>query len=137
MAGPTGGIVEYVKPGVTATVTAGAAISGGNLVRLTANRTVIPTASTAQAQVMGIAIYDAANGATNAVVATDGVWPATAQGAVASGDDLTSGSVAGSVATLAAAGTATAADINNARNIIGRAWEAITNGSQGRVKFML
>lgn len=137
MAGTTGGIVEFVRPGEHSTFTAGGAITGGNLVRLTGNRSVIATASALQANIVGVAIYTAASGDANLTVATNGVWPLVAQGAIATGDDLTSGSVAGSVAALAAAATATAADINNARNTVGRAYEAISNTATGRCKLML
>lgn len=137
MAGTTGGIVEYVRPGQHATFTAGAAITGGNLVRLTGNRSVIATASTGQAAVVGVALFTAASGAANLTVAADGVYPVVAQGAILTGDDLISGSVAGSVAALAAASTAVAADINNARNMVGRAYEAISNTATGRAKLML
>jgi hypothetical protein len=137
VAGTSGGIVEYVRPGQHSTFTAGAAITGGNLVRLTGNRSVIATASTAQANVAGIALFTAASGDTNLTVAANGVYPVVAQGAIATGDDLVSGSVAGSVAALAAASTAVAADINNARNIVGRAFEAISNTNTGRGKLKL
>lgn len=130
-----GGIVEYAAPGDHITVTAGATIVGGQMVKLSANRTVIPTAATAEARVLGVALYNAASGDTNVTVATDGVWPLTASGAIAAGDDLV-GAAAGAVAALAAAAGAVAADINNARNVVGMALEAITNTNTGRCKLM-
>jgi hypothetical protein len=138
MAGTTGGIVEFVRPGQHATFTAGAAVVGGNLVRLTGNRSVIPTASTAQTAVVGVALFTAANGDPNLTVAADGVYPLVAQGSIATGDDLTSGSVAGSAAALAAAGAAyVQAEANATRNIVGRAYESISNTATGRAKLML
>lgn len=129
-----GGIVEFVLPGNNATMTAGATITGGQVVKLSANRTVIPSAATADTKVVGVALYNGATGDA-ITVATDGVWPLTASGAIAAGDDVTA-AAAGAVITLAATATATAADINNARNIIGMAWEAITGAATGRVKVM-
>jgi hypothetical protein len=137
MAGTTGGIVEYVRPGQHLTASAGAAITGGNLVRWTNNRVVSPTSAALQAACAGVALFTAANGDTNLTVACSGVYPVVAQGAIAAGDDLTSGSVAGSVASLAQAAAAAAADINNARNVVGRAIEAISNTATGRGKLML
>lgn len=127
MAGTTGGIVEFVKPGVSLTVTAGAAITGGQAVSLSGNRTVIVATATLAVQVaaIGVAIHSAASGDTNLTVATGGVWPMTASGAIAAGDNLAS-AAAGAVVTLAAA--------PDARTILGQALEAISNGLTGRVK---
>lgn len=128
-----GGIVEYVSEAERLTVTAGAAVTGGNVVKLSANRTVIITAATAEAKVLGAALYTVASGDANLTVATDGVWPLVASGAISAGDDVT-GAAAGQVITLAPAAAATLADINNARNVIGMALEAISNAAPGRIK---
>lgn len=128
-----GGVVEYAAPGDHLTMTAGAAITGGQLVKMSANRTVIPTAGTADGKVLGVALFNAANADAFLTVATDGVWPLTASGAITYGDDIVS-AAAGAASTLAVAGGATAADINNARNIVGMAVESINNLAQGRIK---
>lgn len=131
--GVQGGIVEFVLPGTHLTVTAGAAITGGTMVKLSANRTCIITSGVADAGVIGVALFTVASGDANLTVATDGVWPLTASGSIAFGDDLVS-AAAGAVSALAAAATATAADINNARRVFGAALESISNAATGRCK---
>lgn len=122
-----GGIVEYASPGDNLTVTAGAAITGGQMVSLSANRTVIVgTAVLAVAvAVIGVSLYTAASGDTNLTVATDGVWPVTASGAVAAGDCLTP-AAAGALSTLGAAA--------DCRIHVAQALEAAANGVQFRGK---
>jgi predicted RecA/RadA family phage recombinase len=122
-----GGIVEYVNPGDHLTMTAGAAITGGMMVKLTGNRTVIATAGAAETTVIGLALFTAASGDTFLTVATDGVWPLTASGAIAAGDNLT-GAAAGAVVTNNAA---------TAVSLVGKALEAIAGAAQGRCKLML
>lgn len=131
MAGNRGGIVEYVKPAQTQTLTAGGTITGGQIVELSANRTVIATSGTSR-KVAGVALHDAVVGEA-VTVATLGVWPIKATGAIAFGDQLIS-AAAGTVSTLADAATAVAADINNARSVIAQAQESISNAATGRVR---
>lgn len=123
----SGGIVEYASPGDHLTFTAGGTITGGQMVKLSANRTVIATAGAAETSVIGVALYNAANGDTNLTVATDGVWPLTASGAIAAGDNLT-GAAAGAVVTNNAA---------TAVSMVGKALEAISSTATGRCKLML
>lgn len=119
------GIVEYVKPGEVITCTAGGTISGGNLVQLTGNRTV--TVCDATHHPLGVALHDAASG--DAVsVATEGVWPVKASGAVAAGD----------IVVAAAAGAAIADNTTpDAAFVVGIALEAIADTAVGRVKLRL
>lgn len=123
-----GGVVEYVSPGDNLTMTVGAtAVLGGQLVKLSGNRTVIPTAAVTDRPV-GVALHDAAIGA-QVTVACEGVWPLKAAGAIAAGDTLTPGAVAGTVST----------DVTtiDAMSLVGIALEAIADTAVGRVKLRL
>jgi hypothetical protein len=144
MAGPTGGIVEYVSPGDFMTFTAGAAIVGGNVVYLSADRTVQKAAVLNEPRVIGVAIHSAASGDTNLTVCGDGVWPLVAAGAIAAGDNVVAAAaVAGTVSTRIApadplvANTAATAAINAVLGRVGKALEAISDTASGRVKLML
>jgi predicted RecA/RadA family phage recombinase len=121
---PTGGIVEYAKPGETLTYTAGGTITGGQMVMLTGDRTV-QAATAATPKVVGVAVHDAASGEV-VTVASEGVWPCIAAGAVAAGDNLIIGAVAGTVSVAGAA--------PDARFLVGKALEAIGDTATGRVK---
>jgi hypothetical protein len=127
MPGLAGGINEFHPAGSPPlTLTASATITGGQIVIYTGNRTCGPAGAGATA-VAGIAMHNAASG-EKVSVATDGVWPATATGAIAAGDTLIT----------AAAGTvAPAGATPDARTVIGRAQEAIANLATGRVKLNL
>ena len=122
-----GGIVEYFSPGDHLTVTAGGAITGGQVVMLSANRTVV-VATTGTFLALGVALHDAASG-EKLTVATDGVWPIKAAGAITFGQRLIVGAVAG---TVAAAGATP-----DARTVVGYALESISDTATGRVKLTL
>lgn len=127
-----GGAVEKFAPGdrITYTVEAGQATVGGRLVSITGNRQVRPSPAASLA-VAGVALYDRA-AAEKGTVAREGVWMLRANGAITAGDQVIS-AAAGDVSALAAAATAVAADINNARAVIGRALESITTTNSGPV----
>ena len=128
MAAPNlkGGIVEFFAPGDHLTMTAGGAISGGNIVRLSGNRTVV--AATAADRPVGIALHDAASG-EKVVVATEGVWPAKAAGAITAGDVVEVSATAGSVQADNASSTIYL--------MVGIALESIADLATGRVKLRL
>lgn len=131
MAAPNvkGGIVEYVSPGDNLTMTVGAtAVLGGQLVKLSGNRLVIPTVAVTDRPV-GVALHDAGIGET-VTVATEGVWPLKAAGAIAAGDHLTPGAVAGTVSVDNTTPT-------EAMSAVGHALEAIADTAIGRVKLRL
>lgn len=130
-----GGIVEYQSPGDNLSMTVGAtAVVGGDVVKLSANRTVIPAG--ANDIPLGVALHDAAIGAVVAV-ATEGVWPLKAAGAIAAGD-LVGTAANADVATIAAAGGAyVQAEANEYRTVVGIALEAIADTAVGRVKLKL
>jgi Uncharacterized conserved protein (DUF2190) len=126
------GAVEKFAPGkrITFTVEAGQSTLGGRLVHLTGNRQVRP-ATAASLAVAGVGLYDRAAG-EKVTVARRGVWMLRASGAIAAGNQVIA-AAAGDVSALPAAGTATAADINNKRAVVGRALEAITSTNTGPV----
>lgn len=104
-------MVDYLpkfKPGQSVTYKASAAITGGQLVEVTGNRTVGPAAADS-AKVVGVAGFDAAIG-DDVTVFWGGVQRLTALGAIA----------AGATVTAAAAGKATTGGTNK----IGTALEA-------------
>lgn len=88
-------------PGHSITLTAGAAITGGQVVHVTGVNTVGPAAA-ASIKTVGVAAHDAASGAKVVVVGGRVVHETTAQGAVTAGDLLKVGTVAGSVAAIGA-----------------------------------
>ncbi|QJY46662.1 capsid cement protein [Pseudonocardia broussonetiae] len=78
--------IPVFKPGTDVTFTAGAAITGGRLVALSAAETVIETSATTAAW-MGAAVQDAASGAMVGVT-SGGVQELIVNAAVAVGDIL-------------------------------------------------
>lgn len=100
------------KPGQEVTLTASAAITGGQVVVVSGNETVAPSAG-ASAAAVGVAKYDAASGAKVGVV-FGGVHELTSTGAVAAGDSVTSAE-SGAVASLGA-GTVYSTVIGKALN---------------------
>jgi len=129
MAAPNirGGIIEYHAPGEHFTVTVGAvAVLGGQVVKLSGNRTVVPTTGVADVPA-GIALYDGAIGEKVTIV-TEGVWPVKAGAAVAAGDLLGPAATAGTVQPIGA-GTFGV--------VVGQAMEAISNGATGRVRLKI
>jgi Uncharacterized conserved protein (DUF2190) len=137
MAAPNlkGGIVEYFSPGDNLTMTVGTGgVVGGNVVSLSANRTVVKAG--ANDIPLGVALHDAAAGEI-VTVAVEGVWPCKASGAIGFGDIVGTGA-AGTVATVAAAGgTYAQAEANEGRTIVGIALESIADTAVGRVKLRL
>lgn len=120
-------MAEYIpifKPGEDITMTAGAAITGGRLVFVSAANTVQETAG-ATAAWLGVATTDAASGAKVGVT-SGGVQEVTASGAVAVGDVLVP-AAAGRVAAIGA-GT-------NYAQQVGVALTAAADGAKIRVKF--
>lgn len=91
------------------TMTASAAVTGGQVLANSGVNTVAPAGATS-AKFVGVAAMDAASGARVTVWPIPGcIHETTAAGAVTAGDSLSTGSVAGTVATgttgtLAAAG---------------------------------
>lgn len=130
--------LPYMLPGEQITMTAGAAIVAGNLVKIgAADMTVIPTAAAADDKAVGVAAADAASGAQVAIFGLGIVHRLVAAGAVTRGDHVGPGAVAGTIATIAVAATPTAAEVNlNARTARGIALESIIDTGSGRVMFL-
>lgn len=101
-------------PAERLTFTAGAAITGGQLVYISAANTVSPTSAATGAWV-GVAAHDAANTALVAVYAV-GVHTLAASGAIAAGANVIA-AAAGAVATIAS-------DASDGQNIVGVALSA-------------
>jgi hypothetical protein len=130
----TGGVVEAFPSGAPKiTRTAAAAITAGRLVEVAGVGTV-QHAAAASLKVIGVALEgtDFVGTPDKLAVATGGVFFLTATGAVTAGDQLIA-AANGTVSTLPAAAGAVAADINNARAVIGKALDSIAGGQSGRV----
>lgn len=117
-------------PGSAFTLNASAAITGGQVVAISGSGTVAPAGATSGA-VVGVAAFDAASGADVLVYTGFIVHESIASGTVTAGDQIASAAT-GQVATLAPAAAATAADINNARAILGVALTTATTGNKVR-----
>lgn len=127
---------DYIPPFDDAnanwTMTAGAAINGGELVYVSGARTVQKTAGVTAAW-LGIATQDAASGAKVGVTSS-GIQEPIASGAIAAGD-LVVPAASGRVSTLAAVTTPTAADVTNTRAIVGVALTGAADGAKVLVRF--
>lgn len=100
------------KPGDEVTLTASAAITGGQVVVVSGDETVAPS-SGASAAAVGVAKYDAANGAKVGVI-FGGVHELASTGTINAGDPVTS----------AAAGVVAAYSGTTYSTIIGKALKA-------------
>lgn len=130
-------MAEYVPiydPGAVPNSTASATITGRQVLAVSGVDTVVPAGANAL-NLVGIAANDALNGERVAYY-TEGVHELTASGTVTAGD-LVVAAAAGAVATLAAAATPTAAEVNNAKGIVGVALSTATNGNLVKVQVRL
>jgi len=125
----SGGAVEsFGSSHPKITMTGGAAVTAGQVVAYTANRTAGPAAN-GSAVVAGVAMqsYDNVPGTgSKLAVATGGVWYLTASGAIGYGQKVT--------AAAAGAVRAYVPGTDDASLIIGKATESIANGQTGRVQ---
>lgn len=125
-----GAIPLFAGGGPEPTFTTTAAITAGRLAMVTGDRSIGPAAGSSL-KVLGVAKQTSDAVGDKLSVSTSGVWMLTAQGAIAAGDQVVAGAAGtGTVSTLAAAAGATAADINNARAVVGRALSAAIDGAQ-------
>lgn len=125
-----GAIPLFAGGGPEPTMTTTAAVVAGRLVMVSGDRSIAPAAASSL-KCLGVAKQTADAVGDKISVGTSGVWMLTAQGAIAAGDQVVAGAAAtGVVSTLAAAAGATAADINNARAVVGRALAAAIDGAQ-------
>lgn len=121
-------MAEYLplkSPGQDFTMTASAAIVGGQLVRVSGSGTVAPT-SAASADWLGVASNDAPSGAI-VTVFTGGVQRLTASGSVTAGANV-EGAAAGAVAAHT--------NGTNDANTVGIALTSATNGNPVNVQLL-
>lgn len=127
-------MAEYLPvntPGQALVSTASATITGGQLVAVSGVSTVAAAGANAT-NWLGVAAFDAVN--TDLVtIFADGVQELVTTGTVTAGD-LVVAATAGTVSTLAAVTTPTAADVTNTRAIVGVALTTATTGLKVRVK---
>lgn len=120
-------MAEYLplkSPGQDFTMTASAAITGGQLVRVSGPGTIAPT-SAASADWLGVAATDAAAAGVLLTVYTGGVQRLTASGSIAAGQNVEA----------AAAGTVAAhTNGTNDANIVGIALTSATPGNPVNVQ---
>lgn len=127
-------MAEYLpvkNPGEALPLTASATITGGQLVAVSGVSTVAPAGANA-ANWVGVAAYDTASGDLVTVFA-GGVQELVTTGTVTAGD-LVVAAANGTVSTLAAVTTPTAADVTNTRAILGVALTTATTGLKVQVK---
>lgn len=127
------------KPGENITLSASAAIVGGQLLVVSGSGTVAPAAAASAPGWVGVAAFDAASG-VRVGVASGGVQELICTTAVVAGDLVVSSGTAGQVASVAAttataaATAATAGDINSTRAIVGLALTSAAAGAKARIK---
>jgi hypothetical protein len=127
-------MAEYLpvkSPGQALTPSASATITGGQLVAVSGVSTVAAAGANA-VNWLGVAAYDAVSGDV-VTVYCDGVHELVTTGTVTAGD-LVVAAAAGTVSTLAAVSTPTAADVTNTRAIVGVALTTATTGLKVQVK---
>lgn len=129
----SGGKNAVYKPGSIVSFAVSAAVTAGQLVEVTGDKTVGP-AGAASRKVVGVALQTAsAVGDVIPVQIFGFIFNLTASGAIAAGDEVNP-AAAGAVATIAASGAAyVQAEANGARSIVGVALQAIANTATGWV----
>ena len=127
----SGGIHPVYTPGGRVSFAVSAAVTAGQLVEVTGDKTVGP-AGAGSRKVVGQALQTAsASGDVIPVQIFGFISNLTASGAIAAGDEVNP-AAAGAVATLAASGAAyVQAEANNARSIVGVALPASSNAATG------
>lgn len=126
-------MAEYLpvkNPGEALPLTASATITGGQLVAVSGVSTVAPAGANALNWV-GVAAFDAAVGDVVTILG-GGVQELVTTGTVTAGDVVVP-AAAGTVSTLAAVTTPTAADVTNTRAIYGVALTTATTGLKVQV----
>lgn len=138
--------VPVFMPGTAQTLGAGGAITGGDLVTLSAASTVVKASALASTSYIGVAGHDATTGTKVTVHILKAVFDSIADGTIAVGDQLTTTNTAnrqvkslaaaavdvGAAFNQAAINTAINTSINNARAVIGMAVTAATDNTTVR-----
>lgn len=125
--------VPVFRPGTDITLTASAAVTGGQLVVVSGVSSVAPAAAAAAVNWLGVATTDAAAG-VNVGVTSGGVQELTCTSAVTAGDLVVTSGTAGEIAPLAAVTTPTAGDVSGTRAIVGLALTSAAAGAKARIK---
>lgn len=118
--------------GDTFTSTTSGAVVGGNVLAVSGSGTVAVAGANSTA-VVGVAAFDAASGAI-VTYFRGGIQFVVTTGTVTAGDLVVS-AASGTVSTLAAVTTPTAADVTNSRAVVGRALTTATTGLLVQVLF--
>lgn len=127
-------MAEYLPvktPGQALPLAASATITAGQLVAVSGVSTVAAAGANA-ANWLGVAAFDAVSGDV-VTIFSGGVQELVTTGTVTAGD-LVVAAAAGTVSTLAAVTTPTAADVTNTRAILGVALTTATTGLKVQVK---
>lgn len=120
-------------PGLTATFTAAATLAGGDPVEVAGSGTVQKVTTAASLCYIGVAAHDAQAGLPVTVILDRVVHEGAADGAINARDQLAASPAPGrQVTSVAAAATATAADINQARAVIGVALNSAADATPVR-----
>lgn len=117
-------------PGTAVTLTASAAITGGQLLAVSGSGTVAPAAAGSAAYI-GVAASDAASGARVTVYPRGVIHETVADGDITAGAQLQTGAT-GKIKALAAAAANAAADITAARSLVGVALTTATDTNSVR-----
>lgn len=117
-------------PANAVSLTASAAVTGGQILAVSGNGTVAPAAAAAD-DAIGLAANDAAINGRLTVYPFGVVHETTADGPITAGDQVIAGAT-GKVKSLAVASAAVAADINNARAVIGVALTTAADAAKCR-----
>lgn len=110
----------YLQPGQAISLTVSAAVTGGQLVEITTDKSIQP-AGAASAKVIGVALYDGAVGDTIAVQSA-GVQRLTAASAINAGDSVQ------------AAANGQVATVSSTNPVIGIAIAAAASGATALIK---
>ena len=120
-------------PGLTGTFIAAAAVAAGDPVEVAGSGTIQKVTAAGSSCYIGIAAMDAATGARITVIMDRVVHEGPADGPVNARDQLVASAAAGrQVKALPAAAAATAADINQARAVMGVALNTAADGAPVR-----
>lgn len=134
-------VVEYHYPADKLTFAAASAVVGGQLVKANGTNDQCVPATADATNVLGVAMYDGTPSApTNpgklVGVASKGVWPITASGAINCGDRVVAGAN-GTVKTVPAAGASyVQAEATIPSRVVGIAMADIADGAVGPIKLI-
>lgn len=117
-------------PGTAITLTASAAVTGGQTVAVSGDGTIAP-APADSVKVVGVVAHDAAANARVTVFPRGPMHESTASGAITAGDQLVSGAN-GTVKAVAAVTTPTPEDVTGTRALLGLAVTAAADAAKVR-----